>query len=137
MDRAKIEDALRHALARLVPEQPGLAAVYLFGSVARGTPGLDSDVDVGVLLECNPPRTLEGLGIDLADDLSRKLGQRVDLVVLNRAPVDLIKRVLRDGILLVDANPSRRIAFEVRARNEYWDLQPFLERYRRSGTGKP
>jgi predicted nucleotidyltransferase len=34
--------------------------VYLFGSVARGTAHAGSDVDVGVLLAEDPPRTLEG-----------------------------------------------------------------------------
>jgi uncharacterized protein YutE (UPF0331/DUF86 family) len=53
------------------------------------------------------------------------------IVVLNRAPVDLAKRVLGDGILLLDRDPSRRIRFEVRTRQEFWDLEPFLRRYRR------
>jgi hypothetical protein len=52
------------------------------------------------------------------------------VVILNRAPADLVHRVLRDGKLLVDRNPSVRIAFEVRARNEFFDLKPVLDRYR-------
>ena len=54
----------------------------------------------------------------------------VDLVVLNEVPVDLRTRVLRDGRLLVDRDPSARIAFEVRTRNEAFDLEPVLARYR-------
>lgn len=30
-----------------------------------------------------------------------------------------------------DRDPGARIRFEARARNEYFDLLPFLERYRR------
>jgi len=52
-------------------------------------------------------------------------------VILNRADADLIHRVLRDGRLILDRDPGRRIAFEVRARSEYFDLLPFLRRYRR------
>ena len=52
-------------------------------------------------------------------------------MVLNRAPVDLIHRVLRDGILLKESDPSARIRFEVKARREYFDLLPILRRYRR------
>lgn len=130
MDRTQICDQLRASLSK----RPGVAAVYLFGSVARGSARADSDVDVAVLFESDPPPTLEGLGTDLADELEGLLGHHVDLVVLNRAPVDLIKRVLRDGDLLVDANRSLRIRFEVRARNEWFDLEPFLLQYRRSGT---
>jgi len=32
--------------------------------------------------------------------------------------------------LVVDRNPSARIAFEVRARNEFFDLKPVLDQYR-------
>jgi len=52
------------------------------------------------------------------------------LIVLNRAPTDLVHRVLRDGRLLLDRDPSKRIRFEVRKRNEYFDLEPALRRYR-------
>jgi hypothetical protein len=49
---------------------------------------------------------------------------------MNTAPADLIHRILRDGKLLLEADKSCRIAFEVRARNEYFDLLPILQRYR-------
>ena len=58
------------------------------------------------------------------------LGLPVQLVALNRAPVDLVHRVLRDGKLIVDRDRGRRIRFEVKARNEFFDLQPVLARYR-------
>ena len=58
------------------------------------------------------------------------LGVPVQVVALNHAPVDLVHRVLRDGKLLVDRDPSARIRFEVRARNEFFDLKPILDRYR-------
>jgi hypothetical protein len=53
-------------------------------------------------------------------------------VVLNRTPVDLIHRVWRDGILLHDRHPAARIRFEVKARNEYFDLLPYLRQYCRT-----
>jgi hypothetical protein len=57
----------------------------------------------------------------------------VQVVVLNSAPVDLIHRVLRDSVLLVEKDRSKRIAFEVRARNQYFDLLPILKQYREAG----
>ena len=108
-----------------------MVVAYLFGSVARGDSHAGSDVDVGVLYASEPPRTLEGLGLDLEHDLGHVTGHRVQLVILNRAPVDLIHRVLRDGVLLKDADRSARIQFEVKARREYFDLLPILRRYRR------
>ena len=108
-----------------------MAAAYLFGSVARGTATPTSDVDVAILFSADPPRTIDGLHLGLEGELERGLGLPVQLVVLNRAPCDLIHRVLRDGVLLLDRDPSARIRFEVDARNRYFDLQPFVRRYRR------
>lgn len=125
------DEVLTRLRDRLGPAPEGLVAVYLFGSVARGHGRASSDVDVAVLYEVTPPATLEGMGFDLASDLEAAVGRPVDLVVLNRAPADLIHRVLRDGILVVERDRSRRIAFEVKARNEYFDLAPIRERYRR------
>jgi predicted nucleotidyltransferase len=126
-ERAAIEQALRTFFAR---ERRGVVAAYLFGSVARGTSRRGSDVDIAILCSGSPPTSLADLPLDLEADLERLLGAPVQVVVLNRAPVDLIHRVLRDGVLLVDRDPSIRILFEVRARNEFFDLQPVLARYR-------
>jgi predicted nucleotidyltransferase len=118
-------------------EAEGIAAAWLFGSVARGTARAGSDVDVGVLFQEDPPRTLEGYRFDLEAELERLLRAPVQLVVMNRAPVDLTRRIFRDGKLLVNQDPSRRIRFEVRTRNEYWDLEPYLRLYRRQGARVP
>ena len=122
-----VEAALRDFFTA---DHHGAAVVYLFGSVARRTATRRSDVDVGVLFEKDPPKTLAGLHVDLAQDLEAVLRRRVDLVILNWADADLVHRVLRDGRLILDRDPSARIRFEVRKRNEYFDLFPFLQRYR-------
>ena len=128
-------DQIDLAPLKLVLErQDGISCAWLFGSAARGEARADSDLDIACLFEADPPHTLAGLHLDLADELSAAASRPVDLVVLNRAPVDLIHRVLRDGILLLDRNPSARIRFVVRTRNEYFDLLPHLLRYRRLRT---
>lgn len=114
----------------------GLVAAYLFGSQARGTANVSSDVDVALLLE-KSPETLDDLHLDVAADLAEQLGLPFDVVVLNRASGDLIHRVLRDGELLVENDRSARIRFEVRARNDYFDMAPVRHAYRqgrRSGA---
>jgi predicted nucleotidyltransferase len=134
VDLGDVEDRLRRFFSA---RAAGVAAVYLFGSVARGTDTAASDVDLGILFVATPPATLAGLHFGLEADLTEALGRPVQLVVLNRAPCDLVHRVLRDGRLIVDLDRSARIRFEVRTRNEYFDLKPFLDRYRRRTARAP
>jgi predicted nucleotidyltransferase len=107
-----------------------VACAYLFGSHARGEARPDSDVDLAVLFPEPPPAGLLGPHETLAAELERRLRRPVDLVVLNRAPADLVHRVLRDGVLVAERDRSARVRFEVYKRNEYFDLLPYLRRYR-------
>lgn len=124
-----VEQRLRE---HLITNPGDVIAAYLFGSHARGTAGPQSDVDIAILLPEAPPRTLLGQPFALEDDLREMLGIEVQLVILNTAPADLIHRVLRDSSLMLDRDPGARIRFEVSARNAYFDLKPFLDRYRRA-----
>ena len=128
MDTAAIQDRLRRYFA---DHGEGLAAVYLFGSVARGTANERSDVDIGVLFQQDPESVLGSSGMRLEGELERLLGRRCQVVTMNTAPVDLAIRVLRAEVLLLDRDRSARIRFEVRTRNEFFDLEPHLTRYRR------
>jgi uncharacterized protein len=128
---SEIEDALREWF-RAHGER--YCAVYLFGSVARGTARPTSDVDVAVLPASRSRGTLDALELELEGELERLLGRTVQVVVLHDAPPDLVHRVLRDGILLHEGDPSQRIAFEVGARNEYFDVLPILDTYRRRAS---
>ena len=91
----------------------------------------DSDVDVAVLYRHTPAATFNALPLRLEEEVERLLRRTTQVVVLNRASPDLRARVLRDGVLLLDRDPSFRIRFEVRTRNEWFDILPMLREYRR------
>ncbi|MEO5823755.1 MAG: nucleotidyltransferase domain-containing protein [Vicinamibacteraceae bacterium] len=130
-----VDELTAHVEAAIAPLD-GVAAVYLFGSVAAGTDTAASDIDLGVLYEIRPAAKLDAGPLDLEGDLERRLGRPVHLVVLNGAPADLRIRVLRAQRLLVDRNRSARIRFEVATRNEFFDLEPMLVEYRRPREGR-
>ena len=129
MNRTDLIEAVRAVLA----DDARVVAAYLFGSRARGDGRPDSDVDIGVLFSEAPPPLLEGPVGELESRLETTLGLAVQVVVMNTAPPDLVHRVLRDGEIVHETNPARRIRFEVAARNRYFDLLPFLARYRKAG----
>ncbi len=137
MDTAAIEARLKAFFER---DPRGAVAVYLFGSVARGDAGPDSDVDVGILFATEPPATLDSPQFAIEAELERLLGCPVQVVALNRASADLVHRVLRDGRLVLDHDRSSRIRFEVRSRNQYFDTAPIRRLYRRypvpAGAGR-
>lgn len=116
---------------------PAAVAVYIFGSTARGFSTRESDVDIAVLFAAPPASTLMGPRLTLEGRLEEALGRAVDLVVLNTAPADLVHRILRDGDLVLERDRGRRIEFEVARRNEYFDLQPLRDRYRREREQSP
>lgn len=125
------EPALAAPLRALLTEEPGtVVAAWLFGSRARGEEKPGSDVDVGVLFDRPPEPRLGNEAHRLEARLEAELGLPVQLVTLNNAPPDLVHRVLRDGLLLLDRSPRERVRFEVRARNEFFDLQPVQTRHR-------
>jgi predicted nucleotidyltransferase len=121
----------REVRAHLEGAPADVLAAWVFGSVARGEAGPASDVDVAILLARTPEPALAAQRLDVAAALERRIGRPVDLVILNAAPVDLVHRVLRDGALVLERDRAARIRFEVHARNRYFDLLPFLRRYRR------
>lgn len=129
MDRAELIEIL----TRRLEQRDDVAAAWLYGSWARGTERASSDVDVGVLHAGEPPDGLEGYLFELQDDLQRDVRRPVQLVVLDRASADLVHRVLRDGILLVEHDRSKRVRFTVRKQHEYFDLEPLRRLYRRLG----
>ena len=133
MDRAAILQCLSGFFARPPASADGVAAAWLYGSIARGDAHPQSDVDVAVLYRRTPAATFAALPLRLEGEIERLLGRATQVVALNRAPADLRIRVLRDGMLLFDREPSLRIRFEVQTRNEWFDLQPILREYRRMG----
>jgi predicted nucleotidyltransferase len=121
------------AIARIrsaLEDVPGVAAAWVFGSVARGTARADSDIDFGVLLtERGAEKSLapRWLG-DLASRLETATGRTVDLVMVEAQGPILRHRILKEGVLVFDANRERRIDFESDTISRYLDFAPTFER---------
>jgi predicted nucleotidyltransferase len=123
-----LADELRVVLA----EDLRIDCAWLFGSVARGEAGPLSDVDVAVLLDpAIAPQDRMAIAAALVEKLEC-VGGRVDLVLLDEASPLLRDRVFRHGILLLERDVRRRVAFEAQAIQEYLDFQPLAAIYDRA-----
>jgi uncharacterized protein len=72
------------------------AAVWLFGSCARGEARQHSDIDIAILPRDNPP---SGFFAELAADFEEStIPFDVDLVDLRRADAALVEEVRREGV---------------------------------------
>ena len=132
--RAPLPADIRHRLPRLAEvfrDDVQVAAVYLFGSFARGTEGPLSDVDIAILLEPGIDRArLAALTLHYTEAVLATLGtDEVSVVMLNTAPLPLRYRVIRDGLVLLDRSSTARRNFEVQTQSAYFDFKPALDAY--------
>jgi predicted nucleotidyltransferase len=105
-----------------------IAAIYLFGSHARGTATALSDIDLAILLHSDLDESrFFSLRLDYITRAMQTLHtEKVDVVILNNAPLHLAYEIVSHGILLVDRNPGYRVAFEADHIGRFLDLKPFL-----------
>lgn len=120
--REELLGTLKEALAR----RPEVLEAYLFGSRASGLAQPHSDVDVALYV-AEVPETPFGYEAQVAGDLIAALGEnRVDVVLLDRAPPLLYHRVLREGIRILSRDARATTVREGRALSRYCDYLPQL-----------
>ncbi len=121
----------------LFARYPQVQAAFLFGSRARGQARADSDWDLAVYLE--PPEPDPTL--DLLTDLVKAGFERVDLLVLNHAPLVLAFEVVRANRVVYQRAGFCLGCYVSRVVREYWDLEPLLrvqrEAMKRRWLGDP
>ena len=87
---------------RIEPERDalrerGVAALYVFGSVARDEAGPDSDVDV--LIDVEPDRGFNIIHLaSVYNRLTAVLGTEVDIVTLRSLTSPFRERVMQDAV---------------------------------------
>jgi hypothetical protein len=127
-------DRIKKKLKLGLEKQSQIVFAYLHGSIlSTDTP---RDIDLAIYLYADDFDQLSREGeialsfsIPLEMDLEKLLGQKVDLQVLNRAPLSFRYRVITDGVLIVDKDSNLRSDFEYLSRVEYFDFQPRRNEY--------
>lgn len=118
------------ATERLVAalDRDPVVSVAVFGSRGRGTARRDSDLDLAVWLD--PAVVVQerfACGLRLGSRAAQAVGGKVDLVVLNDAPLLLRHRAHRDGVRVLERDPRLRIRLESQALIAFLDTQPLRD----------
>ena len=127
----QVENSCRERLSDLcaaLETDSAIAAVYLFGSHARGASTPLSDIDIAILFHSAIDES-RYFALRL-EYISRAMGilrtDKVDIVILNRAPLHLAYKILSGGVLLLDRDPRFRAGFEADRVGRFLDFKPFL-----------
>lgn len=121
-----VSEAIRQVLER----DRRVAYALVFGSSARGSQSVHSDLDVALGLARGACLSTAELGA-LASQLEAAVGRSVDLVLLDDAPPGLAYRIFRDGLPVVERDRPALVERRARAILEYLDFQPIEELFAR------
>ena len=116
------------ALRNYLENEDVVSLAYLFGSRAEGEAGPRSDYDIGVLVQSPSPRLRYRLSYEIGRVLN---ADRIDLVLLNKAPVELAYSIITQGRRVYQQSLAARVEFEARVLSLYGDYLPVLRRQRR------
>lgn len=117
-------ERLARSVSRVLDDVPEIAAAWIFGSVARGDAGPDSDLDLGVVFarRGETARDHRDAILSLAARLEGPAdGRRIDLVALESQGPIFAHEVLAKGVLVHEKDRERRIDFESETHVRYFD----------------
>jgi len=124
-----------------IPE--GIEAVYLYGSIVKNRVRADSDIDVAILPS---PRIDDFERLELISKIQSiftslflKIGFKQDVSVLDLrgkySSLQLLYKVITEGLLVFERDISQRLEFENAVKREYFDFVPFLRLLRKEKYG--
>lgn len=109
----------------LLKDKHEVSLCYLFGSLVEGETGPLSDADFGVLLQNGSQD--EARRSRLAHEITKTLNLgHVDIVLLNRIPIELAYAVITQGICIYQRDEATRVEFEAYVLGRYGDYLPVL-----------
>jgi uncharacterized protein len=125
---------LRDLLKEMVQGDPGIKAVYLFGSHADGTATRRSDIDLAFLFEeagyRADPLDLFFRAQVIAANLGESLRRKTDAVLLNSSSLEMAYEIVTTGVCVYEADRDDRAVYEARVMGLWFDFKPFVEELR-------
>ncbi|MDJ1422734.1 MAG: nucleotidyltransferase domain-containing protein [Candidatus Methanoperedens sp.] len=117
-------------LTEYFSSKDSIILAYLFGSTVRGDTGRLSDIDIGVLLdEKLSKKDRFDMELELISEIATLIKKnKIDLIVLNEAPLLLAHNIIKNGIIL-KSNEIERVKFETKILSMYMDEKYYIKRH--------
>ena len=117
-------------LTEYFSSKDNIILAYLFGSTVRGDTGYLSDVDIAILLdEKISEKDRFNLELKLISEIATLIKKnKIDLVVLNEAPLLLAYNIIKNGIIL-KSSETDRVKFETKILSMYIDEKYYIKRH--------
>jgi predicted nucleotidyltransferase len=107
---------------------PEIQFAYLFGSAAAGRMTPSSDIDIAAFVD--PSLDAFDAQLNIMAAASRHLGtDRLDVVILNAAPVSLAGRVLGGRRVILDRHAFARHRYESLLMRQFADFRLYERRH--------
>jgi predicted nucleotidyltransferase len=124
-----MEALLTAQLPAILADFPSISLVYLFGSQVSGQTGPMSDIDLAIYDESGEDPFARQMEFQYR--MVKLVGtDRVDVVLLNRAPIELAYRVIASGKLLYMKDKYTQVEYEADTLSKYGDFLPMLRAYK-------
>jgi predicted nucleotidyltransferase len=117
-------------LTEYLSNKDSIILAYLFGSTVRGDTGRLSDVDIGILLdEKLSKKDCFDLELKIISEIAALIKKnKIDLVVLNEAPLLLAYNIIKNGIIL-KSDETERVKYETKVLSMYMDEKYYIKRH--------
>jgi predicted nucleotidyltransferase len=112
--------------------QKDIQFAYLYGSTVHDPNLPGGDIDVAVYLTPAKPEKYSKREVELLAILVSKLHtDAIDLRILNMLPLVIQYGILKEGILVLSHDETRRTEFETSVMLRFFELKPCLDEYQR------
>lgn len=132
---AYLENTIQ-ALRDFFSTRPDVLMAFVFGSFARGTETVESDLDVAVYIVPEGPdieweETRDYKAEDeIWSSVERITGRDTDLIVLNRAPSTLACSIVQEGIPVIIKDPALCLRFSLLVSSAAEDFREWSRDFR-------
>jgi predicted nucleotidyltransferase len=130
VEKNLFSDKLIALLKNSLLKEKDVLFCYLFGSFSYQNFNAESDADIAVFLDETQRKNFFKRRLELITKLSKALNREADVTILNETGSAFFKYVVvKEGKLIFERTPQKRIDFELMALNQYFDFKPILKMY--------